>query len=56
MIRVVGSSPRNDNVVVERVIDEHAMRESMFDYSSGILALSILISLMTATLVYLSLQ
>ncbi len=56
MIRVIGPSPRNDNVVVETVIDEYAMRESMFDYSSRILALSILISLMTATLVYLSLQ
>ena len=56
MIRVIGPSPRDPNVVVETVIDEYAMREQMLDYSSRILALSIIISLMTATLVYFSLQ
>ena len=56
MIRVVGPSPRHDAVVVETVISEWAMREDMLAYSSRILALSILISLMTATAVYFSLQ
>ena len=56
MIRVVGPSPRDPKVVVETVIDEYAMRAQMYDYSGRILALSILISLMTATLVYFSLQ
>lgn len=56
MVRVVGPSPRDASVVVETVIDEYVMRERMLDYSSRILALSILISFMTATLVYFSLQ
>lgn len=56
MIRVIGTSPRDPSVVVETVINEWVMREDMLSYSSRILALSILISLMTATLVYLSLQ
>lgn len=56
MIRVVGEAPRDPSTVVETVINEWTMREEMLAYSSRILALSILISLMTATLVYLSLQ
>lgn len=56
MIRIVGPSPTNPDVVVETVINEWVMREMMLDYSSRILLLSIVISLMTATLVFLSLQ
>lgn len=56
MIRVIGPSPRDPSVLVETVINEWAMRDEMYDYSSRILALSILISLTTATFVYLSLQ
>jgi len=56
MIRVVGPSPTNPDVQVETVISEWTMREMMLDYSRRILLLSIVISLMTATLVYLSLQ
>jgi signal transduction histidine kinase len=56
MIRIVGPSPRDQNVLVETVINEWAMREMMLDYSSRILLLSIVISLMTATLVFVSLQ
>ena len=48
MIRIVGPSPRDQNVLVETVINEWAMREMMLDYSSRILLLSIVISLMTA--------
>ena len=51
MIRIVGPSPRDQNVLVETVINECAMREMMLDYSSRILLLSIVILLMTATLV-----
>lgn len=56
MIRIVGPSPGDGDVIVETIIDENAMRAEMFDYSSRILGLSILISLMTAALVYLTLQ
>lgn len=56
MIRIVGPSPTNPDVLVETVISEWALRELMLDYSARILLLSIVISLMTATLVYLSLQ
>ena len=56
MIRIVGLSPRDQNVLVETVINEWAMREMMLDYSSRILLLSIMILLMTATLVFVSLQ
>ena len=56
MIRVVGPSPGNPDVLVETVINEGILRELMLDYSGRILLLSVLISLMTATLVFLSLQ
>ena len=56
MIRIVGPSPRDPNGVVETVINEWIMREMMLDYSGRILLLSIVISLMTATLVFFSLQ
>jgi signal transduction histidine kinase len=56
MIRIVGPSPTNPDVLVETVINEWVLRDMMLDYSARILWLSIVISLMTATLVYLSLQ
>jgi signal transduction histidine kinase len=56
MIRIIGPSPTNSDVLVETVINEWVLREMMLDYSARILLLSIVISLMTATLVYLSLQ
>lgn len=56
VIRVVGTSPRHREAVVEVVMDEAPMRMAMLDYAQSILALSIIISLVTATLVYLTLQ
>ena len=56
MVRVVAPSPTNPEVLVETVINEWVLREMMLDYSARILWLSIVISLVTATLVYLSLQ
>ncbi len=56
MIQVMGVSPRNPNIMVETIIDEAPLRAAMLDYSRRILALSILISLVTASLVYLSLN
>lgn len=56
VLRVRGMSPKDDDVIIEVVLDEWPMRMEMLDYSRRILALSIVISLMTAALVYLSLQ
>jgi len=54
--RIIGQSPKDRNVVVETVIAERPLRDAMIDYSLNILGLSIVISLMTAVLVYASLQ
>ena len=56
VIRVVGPAPRDPATEVEVVIDESPLRAAMIDYSKRILGLSIVISLITATLVYFSLQ
>jgi signal transduction histidine kinase len=56
ILRVVGPSPKNPRENVEIVIDETPMRSALLDYSGRVLALSIVISLITAMLVYLSLQ
>ncbi len=56
VLRVIGTSPRYPEIGVEVVIDEAPMRAAMHDFSERILVLSLLISLITASLVYLSLQ
>ena len=56
VLRVVGPSPRDSRLVVEAVLDEAPLREAMFAFSQRILALSLVISLITAALVYLSLH
>ena len=56
IIEVVGPSPRAPETLVRTVIDEAPMRYEMLGYSERILFLSIVISLITATLVYISLQ
>lgn len=56
ILRVIGRSPKNPRVVVETIIDETPMRMAMYDYANRILQLSIIISLVTAALVYFSLQ
>jgi signal transduction histidine kinase len=56
ILRVVGPSPKDPKVTVEVLIDEAPMRDAMWDYSRRILNLSIVISLFTAGLVYISLQ
>lgn len=54
--RVVGASPHNPDATIEVVLDETPMREEMLAFSVRILELSIIISLFTAGLVFLSLQ
>jgi len=56
VLRVMGDSPKAPDVMVEAVIDETPLRLAMYDYSVRILALSIVISLITAGAVYFSLQ
>ena len=56
VLRVIAPSPKDSNVVVEVVMDETPMRLAMYGYSTRILQLSIVISLITAGAVYLSLQ
>ena len=56
VIRVIAPSPKSPEVIVETIIDEAPMRGELVDYSRRILLLSIFISLITASLVYLSLQ
>ena len=56
VLRVVGKAPKSHSVVVEVIVDETPMRREMIDYSTRILTLSIVISLFTACLVFLTLQ
>lgn len=55
ILRVVGPSPREPGALIEVILDETPMREEMIRYSVRILTLSVMISLITATFVYLSL-
>lgn len=56
LLRIVGVSPKDPAILVEVVMDEAPLRREMFDYSWRILALSLVISIITAALVYLSLH
>lgn len=51
-LEVVGESPKNENVLVKIIIDQENLRTGMIEYSYRILLLSIIISLITATLLY----
>jgi signal transduction histidine kinase len=56
ILRVIGSSPRHPEAIVEVVIDEAPMRSALIDYTQRILLLSVVISLITAGLLFFSLQ
>jgi signal transduction histidine kinase len=56
ILRVIGSSPRHPEAVVEVVIDEAPMRTALIDYTERIVLLSVVISLITAGLLFFSLQ
>ncbi|NNE85362.1 MAG: HAMP domain-containing histidine kinase [Alphaproteobacteria bacterium] len=56
VMRVIGESPQNPSMLVEVVLNEAQLRAEMFGYSRNILLLSIVISVFTATLLYLALQ
>ncbi len=56
VMRVIADSPHNGAATIEVLIDERPLREEMLAFSVRILQLSIIISLFTAGLVFLSLQ
>ena len=56
VIRVMGLSPQDSKTVIEVIIEEKPLQAALVDFAWRILVLSLVISLITATLVYLSLQ
>ncbi len=56
LIRVLGDSPKDHGILVEVVFDEAALHEELVDFGTRILLLSLLISIITAALVYLTLH
>ncbi|MBL6927760.1 MAG: HAMP domain-containing histidine kinase [Rhodospirillales bacterium] len=56
VLRVIAHSPKDANVTVEVVIDETPLRKAMYGYSTRILQLSVVISLITGGAVFFSLQ
>lgn len=56
IIRVTGHFPDGSPGSVDAIFDERQLRAAMVDYSTNILTLSIAISLITASLVFLSLH
>lgn len=56
VLRVMGTAPRNPNIGIEVIVDETPLRVAMLEYSGNILGLSIVISLFTAGLVFITLQ
>ena len=56
VMRVLGPAPTEPGATVELLLDEAPLRREMWAFGMRILELSIVISLITATLVYLSLQ
>lgn len=56
VLRVKGYSPRSADVVVDMVLDEWPLRQAMISYSWRILGISVVISLITAALVFAALQ
>ncbi len=55
-IRVIGPSPQDSQILVDISLHEKAMWTAMIDYSWRIFNLSMVLSLLTALMVYLSLQ
>ena len=56
VLRVIGPARLDPEALVDVTLDEAPMRAAMLDYSGRILVLSIVLSLLTAALVYLSLH
>jgi signal transduction histidine kinase len=56
LLQVKGQTPQAGDAWIDVVLDDTPLREAMISYSWRILGLSIVISLVTATLIFLALQ
>jgi signal transduction histidine kinase len=56
VLRVIGISPKDPGAVIEVLLHEEPMRIEMWEFGRRILEISIVLSLITAGLVYFSLQ
>jgi signal transduction histidine kinase len=56
VIKIIGASPKDARSTVELVLDEAPLRADTIDFAGRILLLSVMISLITAGLVFLSLN
>lgn len=56
VIRVISRSPADPSISIELVLDEAPLRDRMIGYGLNIFGLSLVISFITASLVYLSLH
>jgi signal transduction histidine kinase len=56
VLRVIGPSPKAPDIILDVIIEEQPLRTALVDFAWRIFWLSILISLVTATMVFLSLQ
>lgn len=56
MIRIIGPVQAGDGAFIEIILDEGLLKAALFRYALNILVLSLLISVIAATLVYLSLN
>ncbi|MDG2242289.1 MAG: HAMP domain-containing sensor histidine kinase [Rhodospirillaceae bacterium] len=56
VLGATGRSPSDPKVLVEVIVPEAPLRKALLDYGMRIFLLSLLISVVTATLVYLSMQ
>lgn len=56
VLRVIGPSPKDPEIDIEVVVEERPLRDAVIEFGWRIFVLSLVISLITATLVYLTLQ
>jgi signal transduction histidine kinase len=56
VLRVLGPTPANNGETAEVLLEEAPLRDELWDFGTRILELSLVLSLVTAALVYLSLQ
>lgn len=56
VLRIINVAPKDPNAVVEVFIDEAPMRADMGDYASRVLTMSLIVSLATGALLFVSLQ
>ena len=56
VVRVLGVSPKDPNATVEVVLDDGPLRRQLLEFGARVFAVSLVISLITAALVYLTLR